>query len=214
MKCDIISARRFGVGPLRISWIVQKLVWLNRLVNATMFGATVYLFFLFHEQLVNSSGWISANAGKSNSVIWPANSSAGMRNALNTTASTSLIDEFVGKLCVLLDGGVPQSAFTASPLVSSVIVGWWFISGKMPVAELLRRRLFASIWLFVAFLSQCLRKWPLGVLGTVGCDASFNGVSFIAGDLDVLPDIRGMAWPEPRLRPDTSLSGDSSRKLR
>lgn len=101
----MISARFFGVGALSISCIVQKLVWLKRLVNATMFGATVYLSFLVHAQLVNSSGSICENAGKSSSVIWPANSSGEMRNALNMIASKSLIDEFNGRLWVLIDGG-------------------------------------------------------------------------------------------------------------
>lgn len=105
MKCDIISARFFGVGPLRISCIVQKLVWLNRLVNATIFGATMYLSFLVHAQLVNSSGSMLENAGKSSKVICPANSSGDMRNALSMMASKSLIDAFSGRLWVLIDGG-------------------------------------------------------------------------------------------------------------
>lgn len=105
MKCDIISARFFGVGPLRISCIVQKLVWLNRLVNATIFGATVYLSFFVHAQLVSSSGSMCENAGKSSNVICPANSSGDKRNALSTMASKSLIDAFNGRLCVFTDGG-------------------------------------------------------------------------------------------------------------
>lgn len=105
MKCDIISARFFGVGPLRISCIVQKLVWLNRFVNATILGATVYLSFFVHAQLVNSSGSILENAGKSSKVICPANSSGEIRRALKMIASKSLIDAFNGRLWALTDGG-------------------------------------------------------------------------------------------------------------
>lgn len=216
IKCDIVSARRFGVGPLRISCMVQKLVWLNRFVNATIFGATVYLSFLVHAQLVSSSGWMSANAGKSSNVICPASSSGGIRSALNTTASKSLMEEFIGRLCVLL-GGVaatlipvtrPLAAVSVCWLASNVMAGCWcIIKGKIPLAELLRRRLLSL--LFIGFLSQCLRKWPFGVAGAIV--ASRLGAVAMVGELA----INGIAWPEPMLRlDDTSLNGESSRRLR
>lgn len=75
IKCAIISERCLGVEKLRISWTVQKLTWLNRRVNATTFGATRSLFFLFHEQLDSSSGLIALKTLRSRSVNWFARSS-------------------------------------------------------------------------------------------------------------------------------------------
>lgn len=99
----MVSARFLGDGPLRISWMVQKLVWLKRRVNATTLGATTYLSFLVQAQLDSSSGWMATNEGRSSSVIWPARSSGAMRSALSVSASRSLIDEFSGRLCVLCE---------------------------------------------------------------------------------------------------------------
>uniref|UniRef100_A0A2M4CAG0 Putative secreted protein n=1 Tax=Anopheles marajoara TaxID=58244 RepID=A0A2M4CAG0_9DIPT len=74
MKWLMISARSLGLTPLSISCTVQKVVWLNRFVNATMLGAKVCLFFFVHPHPVSSSGWMALNVGKSNSVIWLASS--------------------------------------------------------------------------------------------------------------------------------------------
>ena len=65
-------------------------------------------FLLVHAQLVNSSGSILANCVKSNNVIWPANSSGDIRNALKITESIPIIEEFNGKLCVLFGGVEPR----------------------------------------------------------------------------------------------------------
>lgn len=83
-------------------------MWLKRFVNATMFGATMCLFFLVHAQLVNSSGCIRSNSGKSSSVNWPASSSGDTRSALKIIESNPLMEEFSGKLCVLLGGVEPK----------------------------------------------------------------------------------------------------------
>lgn len=104
MKCVIISARCLGCSPFSISCTVQKLVWLKRLVNATMLGVTTCLSFLVQAQLLSSSGCMSAKTGKSNRVIWLASRSAGTRNALNMTASSCFIEPCAGKLCDLFAG--------------------------------------------------------------------------------------------------------------
>lgn len=103
MKCANISALDFGVLPLSISWTVQKLVWLKRLVNATIFGVVMCLFFFVQAQLVNSSGWMAANTGKSRRVIWLASSSGETRKALQITASRSVSEVFGGRLLDFLD---------------------------------------------------------------------------------------------------------------
>lgn len=55
-----------------------SLTWLNRRVKLTTLGATINLFFLFHEQLVSSSGLMLLKTALSNKVNWVAKSSAGM----------------------------------------------------------------------------------------------------------------------------------------
>lgn len=109
IKCANVSARIFGVGPLKISCTVQKLVWLKRLVNATMLGATTCLIFLsVQAQLVSSSGWMAAKSGKSSKVSWPASSSGDTRSALNITESRLVMEELSGRLCVLFGGVEPR----------------------------------------------------------------------------------------------------------
>ena len=75
MKWARISARTFADSGLSTSWTTQKETWLNRRVSATTFGATSNLFFLFHEQLVSSSGPIPLNRAMSSRVNCEANSS-------------------------------------------------------------------------------------------------------------------------------------------
>lgn len=72
-------------------------------MKATILGAVTCLFFLVHVQLVNSSGWMAANTGKSRSVIWLANSSGDTRSALQMTASRSCIEAFDGRLLDFFD---------------------------------------------------------------------------------------------------------------
>jgi hypothetical protein len=107
MKCDMMSARSLAVLPLNISCTVQKLVWLNRLVNATTLGAFTNLSFFVHSQLDSSSGWMAAKMGKSSRVNWLANSSGVTRSALIMIWSMSWIDAFGGRLCDLLCDEIP-----------------------------------------------------------------------------------------------------------
>ena len=68
MKWAKVSVLDLRSSCLKISWTVQKDTWLNLLMKATILGAISLLFFLFHLQLLNSSGWIAQNTGKSSRV--------------------------------------------------------------------------------------------------------------------------------------------------
>lgn len=68
-------------------------------MNATTLGATINLFFLFHAQLVSSSGWMSRKEGRSSSVTWLASSSGEMRNT-SSTAPPPTLRAVLGRLCV------------------------------------------------------------------------------------------------------------------